>query len=137
MGAADPFPLRSLLLFCSQCERGDGTGDEDHRRQEMEGDECPESAGGRKKKPRLKKPKENHFFITDFGEKISLFLPGFEAGEMTAELVDEGRETPVLGPRSAGFCPFSPSFFHPKGVGDGARWRRPLGWQEPFFTRDV
>lgn len=69
----------------------------------MEGDECPESAGGRKKKPRLKKPKENHLFITDFGEKISLFLPGFEAGEMTAELVDEGRETPVLGLRSARF----------------------------------
>lgn len=123
MGAADPSPLCSLFLFCSQCERGDDTGDEDHRGKMMEGDECLDSAGGRKKKPRLKKPKENHLFITDFGEKISLFLPGFEAGEMTAEVVDECGETPVLGLRPAGFCPFSPSFFHPKGVGDGARWR--------------
>lgn len=132
MGAADPSPLRSSFLFCSQRERGDGTGGEDHRRQATEGDECPQSAGARKKKP-----KENHLFITDFGEKISLFLPSFEAGEMTAELVDEGRETPVLGLPSAGFWEFSPSFFHPKGVGDGARWGRLLGWREPFLTRDV
>lgn len=65
----------------------------------MEEDEDPERAGGKKKKPRPMEQKENLVFVTDFGEKISLFLPGFDVdtGEMTAERVHDNssREKPV------------------------------------------
>lgn len=59
----------------------------DHRRKAIQEDECPERAGGKKKKPTPKEQKENLVFVTDFGEKISLFLPDFDVdtGEMTAE----------------------------------------------------
>lgn len=65
-----------MFLFCSQSERGDGV---------------PEHAGGKKKKPMPKQQKENLVFVSDFGEKISLFLPGFDVdpGERTAELVHD------------------------------------------------
>lgn len=78
-------PISSLFLFCSRSERGGS---------------IPKGTGGKKKKPMPKQQKENLVFVTDFGEKISLFLPGFDSGEMTAELVHNAirtscREKPV------------------------------------------
>lgn len=78
--------LLFLLVLCSQSEGGDVTVSPTHLTDE---DERPESPGGTEKNLRPEEQKENLVFITDFGEKISLFLPGFDvdAGETTAERV--------------------------------------------------
>lgn len=115
-GAADPPPLRSLFLFISQREGGDstGTGDEDRPRKATEEEECPERAGGKKKEA-----KENLVFVTDFGEKISLFLPGFEedAGETSSEPVRSSIR-PGQGRRSSPFLSHISKVTETDGDGD-------------------
>lgn len=92
-GDPDRMPL-------AQCETADDTGDaslvgEDHRRKRAGAEE-------KKSKPRGEQ-NESCVLVTEFGEKVSLFLPGFDV-ETSEEQVENSRavsrETTLLNPFS-------------------------------------